>query len=114
MCTFLKKTTTHFSLTSLIRFRGLQSSLALTFLLGSLVMLSRGAAVGQFVGENEELVPGETYRYIPALEPERLIVYDAAASRFPTSVWRYPVSAAATMERANLPTEKRAQFLRIG
>ncbi|VDK21930.1 unnamed protein product [Taenia asiatica] len=69
--------------------------------------------ISRFLGENEELVPGETYQYLPSIQPERFIMYEPTSGRA-KSVWRYPVPPMPSIEQDSLPTVKRAQFLRIG
>uniref|UniRef100_A0A5K3EMY9 Fibronectin type-III domain-containing protein n=1 Tax=Mesocestoides corti TaxID=53468 RepID=A0A5K3EMY9_MESCO len=74
---------------------------------------SRGATIGHFLGESEELVPGETYQYLPPVLPERILVYDSSSEPQQSRVlWRYPVPYSA-VEGIKSPV-KRAQFLRIG
>lgn len=85
----------------------------MVYFLGYLTLPSEGMTIGRFLGENEELVPGETYQYLPSIQPERVIMYDPISGHA-RNVWRYPVPAMPSIEQDGLPTVKRAQFLRIG
>ncbi len=64
----------------------------------------------RFIEEGEQMVPGETYQYLPAIQPERYMTYDPLG--FASEVWRYPVPRAAAKDVHS--AVKRAQFLRIG
>ncbi|EUB58960.1 hypothetical protein EGR_06179 [Echinococcus granulosus] len=90
-----------------------QSWLALVCLLNCMALPIEGVTISRFLGENEELVPGETYQYLPPIQPERMIMYDPTSGHS-RSFWRYPVPSVSSVEQASLPTVKRAQFLRIG
>ncbi|KAL5110920.1 hypothetical protein TcWFU_009357 [Taenia crassiceps] len=90
-----------------------QSWLALVYLLGYLTLPIGGMTINRFLGENEELVPGETYQYLPSIHPERVVMYDPMSGHV-RSVWRYPAPPMSVIEQDSLPTVKRAQFLRIG